>query len=202
MSSESVAVIARRRAIPALAILGAFLGLAACSGASSSQTRHAESADVSPPGDIPDSQAFVTFVPTGGGYAIDVPEGWARTDLATGASFTDKLNSVRIERAAVTTAPTVGSARSDDVPTIEAATDGFRLRSVHVVHRPAGDAVLLKYRARGTPDAVTGKRIVQDVERYELWRNGTLATITLTSPKGADNVDPWRTVTTSFRWSG
>jgi hypothetical protein len=190
----------RRGTVPAFAILATLLGLAACGDTSSSQTRHAEPIDVSPPGDIPDSQAFVTFVPDGGEYAIDVPEGWARTDLATGASFTDKLNSVRIERVAATNAPTVASARSDEVPTIEGATDGFRLRSVGVVHRPAGDAVLVKYRARGAPDAVTGKRIVQDVERYELWRNGTLATITLTSPKGADNVDPWRTVTTSFRW--
>jgi hypothetical protein len=43
--------------------------------------------------------------------------------------------------------------------------------------------------------------IRDDIERYEFWRNGTQATITLSSPVGSDNVDPWRTVTDSFSWS-
>jgi hypothetical protein len=27
-------------------------------------------------------------------------------------------------------------------------------------------------------------------------------TLTLSAPVGSDNVDPWRTVTDSFRWAG
>jgi len=192
-----------RRGIVAAVTLAVALGagLAACGGSSgSSSSQGSEPADVSPPGDIPDSQAFVAYTPSGGGYSIDVPEGWARTDLATGASFTDKLNSIRVETAPAPTAPTTASVRADEIPKIQATTDGFGLGTISTVSRPAGDAVLVKYRAGSAPDAVTGKRITQDVEHYELWNNGTLATITLTSPKGADNVDPWRTVTTSFRW--
>jgi hypothetical protein len=182
----------------AIAVLGA--GLAACGGSSDSSAPKKPPADASPPGDIPDSQAFVTFTPTSAGYSIDVPEGWARTDLGTGASFTDKLNSIRVETSPTATAPTTATVRADDISKLRASTDGFKLKTISTVTRPAGDAVLVKYGARGAPDAVTGKRITQDVERYELWKNGTLATITLTSPKGADNVDPWRTVTTAFRW--
>jgi hypothetical protein len=192
-----------RRGIVAAAVLAVALGagLAACGGSSgSSSSQGSAPADVSPPGDIPDSQAFVGFTPSIGGYSIDVPEGWARTDLGTGASFTDKLNSILVETSPAAAPPTTASVRADDVPKVEAATDGFGLDTISTVSRPAGDAVLVKYRARSAPDSVTGKRITQDVERYELWHNGTLATITLTSPKGADNVDPWRTVTTSFQW--
>jgi hypothetical protein len=47
---------------------------------------------------------------------------------------------------------------------------------------------------------VTGKVVLQDVERYVFWQAGTRATITLSSPKGSDNVDPWRKVTNSFGW--
>jgi hypothetical protein len=36
--------------------------------------------------------------------------------------------------------------------------------------------------------------------RYEYWRGGTEAILTLAGPVGADNVDPWRIVSDSFRW--
>jgi hypothetical protein len=49
---------------------------------------------------------------------------------------------------------------------------------------------------------VTGKVYTDVVERYEFFRNGTEAIVTLSGPSGADNVDPWRTVTNSFRWLG
>ena len=49
-------------------------------------------------------------------------------------------------------------------------------------------------------DPVTGKVVHDAVERYEFWRAGTEAILTLSGPVGADNVDPWRIVTDSFRW--
>jgi hypothetical protein len=48
---------------------------------------------------------------------------------------------------------------------------------------------------------VTGKTITNDVERYELWRAGKLAIVTLQAPHGSDNVDAWKLVTSSFRWT-
>ena len=38
------------------------------------------------------------------------------------------------------------------------------------------------------------------VERYAFWHDGQEAVLTLSGPKGADNVDPWRIVTDSLRW--
>jgi hypothetical protein len=40
------------------------------------------------------------------------------------------------------------------------------------------------------------------VERYVFFHKGKDVVLTLSGPKGADNVDPWRIVTDSLRWSG
>ena len=37
--------------------------------------------------------------------------------------------------------------------------------------------------------------------RYEFFRNGQTVALTLAGPLGADNVDPWRHITDSFRWA-
>ena len=66
---------------------------------------------------------------------------------------------------------------------------------------PAGSAVLITYQADSAPNEVTGKVVADAVERYEFWDNGTTVVLTLSGPVGADNVDPWRTVTDSFRWT-
>ena len=188
-------------AVTALAV-AAGVGVTACGGSSGSSSKTAATAapEVSPAGDIPDTQAFVPFSPPSGGYSIQVPEGWARTDLATGATFTDKLNSIRVEASAASAAPDTGSIKTVDVPALQSSVAGFALGQISTVTRTAGDGVLLTYQGAGAPDAVTGKSVTQDVERYQFWKAGTLVTITLTSPRGADNVDPWKTVTNSFGW--
>ncbi len=193
-----------RRPIVAAAAFAVALGVGvtACGGSSgsSSTTPTTSAPEVSPAGDIPDTQAFVVFAPPSGGYSIQVPEGWARTDLATGATFTDKLNSISVESSPTTAAPTTASVKTIDVPTLQGSVAAFTLGQISTVTRSAGDAILLTYQGSGPPDAVTGKSVTQEVERYEFWRAGSLVTITLTSPKGADNVDPWKTVTDSFGW--
>lgn len=154
-----------------------------------------------PPGDIPDNTAFVRYVPPSARYSISVPEGWARTAHGDAVTFTDKYNSVVVTVVAAAQAPTVASAKAAEVPAIAAADQCFSLRDVTTVARKGGSAVLVRYRADSAPDPVTGKRIRDDVERYEFWHNGREAVLTLSGAVGADNVDPWRTVSDSFRWS-
>ena len=156
--------------------------------------------EVGAPGDIPDNQVFVPYKDTGGRYVVSVPEGWARTDLANGASFTDKNNIITVEAMAMSTAPTVASVKANDVPNLS-KLKGFVLGDVTVVKRTAGDAVLVTFFADSAPNAVTGKSITVAVERYEFWKNGVAVVLTLDGAKGADNVDPWRKVTDSFAFS-
>jgi hypothetical protein len=39
------------------------------------------------------------------------------------------------------------------------------------------------------------------IERFELYRHGRGVILGLSSAVGSDNVDPWRIVSQSFRWS-
>lgn len=155
----------------------------------------------SPPGDIPDSIAFVPYTAKAGGVTVSTPEGWARTTTSSGVSFTDKLNTVQLGWAKTTKAPTVSSAKATDVPALAASTRAFKLVSVTSTSLPAGPAVLISYQANSEPNPVTGKQYRLDVLRYELFHNGRQVNLTLLSPIGADNVDPWRIVTESLKWS-
>jgi hypothetical protein len=152
-----------------------------------------------PPGDIPDTTAYVAYRPGSGQYEVKVPEGWARTASPAGVSFTDKLNTITI-RTARAAAPTAASARAGEVPAIRRSLRGFTLSGLSVVSRPAGSVILIRYSADSQPDPVTGKVYRDAFERYEFFRKGTEAVVTLAGPSGADNVDPWRAVTDSFRW--
>ncbi|GES32600.1 hypothetical protein AB0G60_16760 [Streptomyces angustmyceticus] len=159
-------------------------------------------ADSNPPGDIPDSQVYVPWSPPGGGITVKVPEGWARTTHGHETVFTDKFNSVRVARGQTTTAPTVNSVRAHDVPALRATNSHFQLIKVVKVPRKGGTAVLVEYRADSAPNPVTGKRLALDSQRYVFYKAGRGdAVLTLSGPVGSDNVDPWRTVTDSFRWS-
>ena len=176
-------------------------GSTPASSAPASRTAGAASAatESPPPGDIPDTTVYVAYRPASGQYEVKVPEGWARTVSSTGVSFTDKLNIITIQtvRAA---APTIASASTAEVPQIQGSANGFSLTGVSTVSRPAGTVVLIRYAADSRRDPVTGKVFRDAVERYEFYRNGTEAVVTLAGPAGADNVDPWRTVTNAFRW--
>jgi hypothetical protein len=152
-----------------------------------------------PPGDIPDSTVYIPYRAPTGEYQVNVPEGWARTVTGGGVSFTDKLNIISVTVVSAK-APTLASARAIEVPEIQRAVRHFTLAGISTVKRPAGDSVLIRYSADSQPDPVTGKVYPDAVERYEFYSNGHEAIVALSGPKGADNVDPWRTVTTSFRW--
>jgi hypothetical protein len=167
-----------RHALAVVAVALAFAGLA-CGGGASSPSSTGTAAqtskpvdpngpETSPPGDIPDNQAFVRYSPPGAGFSIEVPEGWSRTTDGKAVVFTDKLNSIRIE------------SRRAASPPAKKQTKSF---------------------VQSKPDAVTGKSRILAVERHVFWHNGREAIITLSSAKGADNVDPWNKVTRSLRWN-
>ena len=151
-----------------------------------------------PPGDIPDTAVFVPFHSAKGGWTVKVPEGWSRTTAGTSVTFTDKLNTVQVD-AQPGTAVTLASAKKTDVPALASSTRAFKLTSVTKVTLPAGPAILISYQANSDPNAVTGKQYRLDVLRYEFFHAGTRTTLTLLSPVGADNVDPWRIVTQSLK---
>ena len=183
------------------------IGAAGCGASSSSgggqasKTPAANAPEVNPAGDIPDNQAYVAYAPPGGGFTVKVPEGWSRSVTAGAVVFTDKLNTIRVETKAAHAPLTARDARQTELPKLASSVSGFQPGKVSTVARKAGTAVRITYLAKAKPDPVTGKTGVDAVERYVFFHNGKDVILTLSGPKGADNVDPWKIVTDSVTWS-
>jgi hypothetical protein len=190
------------RVLTTLALL--LVLLAGCGGSSSSSSSKPvdpNAREVSPNGDIPDNQAYVPYSPPGADYTVKVPEGWARTSKGGAVTFTDKLNSIRMEERSAQAAPNAAVARSAEVPRLKRSVKGFQSPKVSTVNRPSGPAVRITYLADAQADPVTQGTGTNAVERYLFSRNGKQVVLTLSGPKGADNVDPWKLVTDSLSWS-
>lgn len=191
----------------AVALAACGRGHGSSTAGTSSAAGHAASAsapapapkETNPAGDIPDSQVYVPFAPSGGLLTVKVPEGWARSRQGAATVFTDKLNTVRIETRPAATAPTVASAKAE-LPRLKSTIAGFSGGAATVVRRAAGPAVRITYRVQSAPNPVTGKTTQDAVELYEFWKGGNELVLTLSGPVGADNVDPWKTITDSVRW--
>jgi hypothetical protein len=155
-----------------------------------------------PPGDIPDAIAYVPFTARTLGLTVSIPEGWSRTMSGRAVSFTDKLNRVRVFTRPASRTPTPASIRGTEVPAIARSVTGFTVQSVTTVGRPAGPAIRIAYLGDSTPNPVTGKVGRLAFERYDFFHHGREVVILVSSPTGSDNVDPWRKITSSLRYSG
>lgn len=152
-----------------------------------------------PPGDIPDTQVFVTYHAKSG-YSLKVPEGWARSDLANGVSFIDKLDGVLVTETTETTAPTVASVKSTFIPNLEKRSRAVKLAEVERIKLPAGEAVRISFSSNSEPNAVTNKQVRLENEIYIYHKGDRTVSLQLYAPLGADNVDQWTLMSQSFRW--
>jgi hypothetical protein len=193
----------RRTAFAVAATIAAVaLITAGCSssGSSSGGSTSAAAGESNPVGDIPDNQVYVAYGAPDGSFTVDVPEGWARTDSPGTVSFTDKLNTVTVQELTGRAAPTPDSVRTGELADAVAAAGNGTPGKVSEVTLPAGAAVHAAYSADAAPDPVTGRTVHDDVELYVFWKDGTEALVTLSGPHGADNVDPWKKISTSLAW--
>jgi hypothetical protein len=225
MSTPNSNLLLPRQLGLAAVIAGLGIGLAACGGSgspaadgtktpaaagstapapSASSRRQASQAPVAaesnPPGDIPDSTVYVSYRSPAGHLLLKVPEGWSRKTAPASSTFTSNLNSIKVAWTHAAAAPTVSSARATTIRALQAGAPAFRLQSVRAVTLPGGRAVEITYRVNSAPNPVTGRQYRLVIERFELYSKGRGAVLSLSSAVGSDNVDPWRTVSTSFRW--
>jgi hypothetical protein len=189
----------RRLTVPVIALC---LALAGCSSSGASGASGAATpSENSPVGDIPDDQVFVPYAAPDGAFTVEVPEGWARTDAGGAVSFTDKLNIVALQELTGRPRPTPDSVRAGELADLAAHGGNVTLGTVEQVTLPAGPAAHATYAADAEPDPVTGRTVRDDVELYVFWQDGTEVLLTLSGPHGADNVDPWKKISTSFAWN-
>lgn len=156
-------------------------------------------AEKNPPGDIPDTQVFIDYAAPQG-FALKVPEGWARTDRSDGASFVDKLDGVVVAVSKADAAPTAATAKATYIPELEKAERAVKVTAVKSANLPAGKAIRIVYTSNSEPNAVTSRQVRLENERYLFFKDGKLVTLELYAPKGADNVDQWQLMSKSFRW--
>ena len=150
--------------------------------------------------DIPDSQVFVTYASSAGKYQFDVPEGWARTTNATDVSFLSNLNALQLTLKKASAPPNANSVRTNQAVTLQQTGRAIRDVKIQDVQLPSGPAVLITYTSNSDPNSVTGKQVRLENNSYLSFKNGMLATLTLSAPVGADNVDQWARISRSFKW--
>jgi hypothetical protein len=147
-------------------------------------------------GDIPDNQVFLVFRNATAGYSMKYPEGWAQQGSGDRVVFRDKNNIVRI---------VVGQGMAPTKAGVQAEVSG--LTAAHIQSAPqavtvaGASAFKVVCSTESGPNAVTGKRVKLAVDRYYLWQAGRRAVVDLGTPEGVDNVDAYRLMIESFRWS-
>jgi hypothetical protein len=149
-------------------------------------------------GDIPDNQVFLVFHNSGASYSMKYPEGWTQLGTGNSVTFQDKNNLVHvaISRAAP---PTAGSVTAQ-LQTLKRSRPTLTFRPPQMVSLGSARAFKVVYTTQSEPNAVTGRRVLLIVNRYELAHAGNVATVDLGTPKGVDNVDAYRMMIDSFRW--
>lgn len=155
-------------------------------------------AESNPPGDIPDTQAFISYVSARGRYRIDAPEGWARSELDATVTFSDKFDGEGVAPLpAACTDANMKSMLANSIKRAGGAPSDIRLNPTAL---PAGKAIFAAYDVNSAVEPVTGRRTRLLTNAYLLKHGDRCALITLWAPLGADNVDQWRRIARSFRW--
>lgn len=156
--------------------------------------------ETNPPGDIPDTQAFVTYT-SPQGFHLEVPEGWARSENGQTVYFADKYGSVDVQLSTAKDAPTVTSVQQTQVAALMASNQAVEISNTKAVQLPGGQAVRIDYASNSAPNSVTNKQIRLENAEYLYYQGGKLVAVTFSAPYGADNVDQWRYMSESFGWN-
>jgi len=148
---------------------------------------------------VPDNAVFLTY--TGGqpGFSIQYVEGWQVTPGPDGMVARDKDSS---ETVGIVVAPPDVKAyvASTDLPALQSQA-GFKLDKQDTVKVGEAHLIHLVYHLPSPPDPVTGKQVPSTVDRYYVPGPSGLAVVSLSTPDGVDNVDAFRQMIESFKWS-
>jgi len=147
-------------------------------------------------GDVPDNQVFLRLGNAAAGYSIKYPEGWARQGSGSTVTIRDKNNIVRL--VVTPGGPVTPAEARKDLQGVAGATITTAPRSMTVGHNRA---VKVVYTTESAANAVTGKKLTLVVDRYYLSHGGKRAVVDLGTPQGVDNVDAYRLMIESFRWT-
>jgi len=149
-------------------------------------------------GDIPDNAVFLHYKDKANGFNVDYVEGWQVSPTADGVSIRDK-DSSEIVQVVPGTVDATGYITGTDLPALQ-ATDGYKLKSQDTVKLNGTQVDHIQYDQLAPPDPVTNKRVSSLVDRYYFVGANGLGVLTMSTPKGVDNVDAFRQMAQSFTW--
>jgi hypothetical protein len=149
-------------------------------------------------GDIPDNAVFLTYRSAAWRFSVRYVEGWLVRTATDGVTIRDKDSSETVR--VVTLPPDVAAyVKGTDLPALQ-SQPGFTLVKQDTVKVGSTVYAHLSYHAPADPDPVTGKQVPSTIDRFYVPGPG-LAIVTLSTPDGVDNVDAFRQLITSFKWS-
>ena len=128
-----------------------------------------------------------------------MPEGWARKDAGATTTFANKYDLVAIITGDLSAPLDLAYAKRTLAPEIEKGR-AVKIDKVSDVVLKGGNAVKITYTENSEPNSVTSKQIRMESERYFFTKNSKLVAVYLSAPLGADNVDQWQLMSSSFRW--
>jgi hypothetical protein len=163
-------------------------------------TQAGSASQPNPAGDIPDSQTFVRYSPPDGRYAVEVPEGWARAVHAQDTSWEQQYDGVSLRVLAASRLPKAADITAAYLRSLDSNGGNVLITKVSERRMGGRTVVVANYSAESSPDPVTNKALRLDNEAYIFFDHGSLATLRLWAPAGADNVDQWRRISRSFAW--
>lgn len=150
-------------------------------------------------GDVPDNAVFLTYVGGRPAFSIQYVEGWQVNEQPDGILIRDKDSSETVAIVAPQ-ADVPGFVASTDLPALQAQS-GFKLGEQNTAKVGGTSYVHLVYHVPAPPDPVTGKQVPSTVDRYYVPGPNGLAVVSLSTPDGVDNVDAFRQMIESFKWS-
>jgi hypothetical protein len=150
-------------------------------------------------GDVPDNAVFLTYRAPSPVFSIQYVEGWQVTPQPDGVVIRDKDSSETVAILA-SQADVAGYVASTDLPALHAQA-GFGLIKQDTVKVGGSTYVHVAFHQTSPPDSVTGKQVPQTVDRYYVPGPNGLAVVSLATPDGVDNVDAFRQMIESFKWS-
>lgn len=153
-----------------------------------------------PPGDIPDTQVFVKYTSSKGGYELQTPEGWARTENGADVKFVDKFDGLQVNVINTKDAFTLDSISKNQVVNLTNTARAVKVKSVKAVKLAGQQAYVVSYDSNSEPDSVTNKQIRLENQNFYYYKNGNIAVVKVWAPFGADNVDQWNYISQNFKW--
>ena len=155
-------------------------------------------AEKNPDGGLPKGESFVPYKSAMGGYQLDVPKGWMRTENGPDVTFVDKNDGLNVAISTSNSPPTAASVRDNEARLIQAQGRAVKIQTVKAVKLPAGPAVEIDYTSNSEPDS-SSKAVRLQNSAYLFFKSGTVGWLTWWAPAGADVKALSRTAK-SFKW--